>query len=100
MTTAVIKQALCLSKGFTKAKSSIKPLVPSESDSSLTGTIYTLDSGSVHVEDFKTTPTGVQDMPTIPSSDKAHALVTPVFLSSTSTRPITMVNYVNLNKRK
>ena len=94
MTTAVIKQALCLSKGFTKAKSSIKPLVPSDSDSTLAGTIYTLDSGSIHVEDFKTTPSKVQ------SSDKVHALVTPMFLSSTSTRPITMVNYVNLNKRK
>ena len=94
--TAVIKQALCLSKGFTKVESSIRPLVSSNETA---GTIYTLVSGQVHTEKFKTAPIQQLDTTSLPTRN-THALITPIYLSSDSTKPVSIVTYLDLSKRE
>ena len=99
ITTAVIKQALCLSKGFTTVESSIKPLVSSTTTSAATGTIYTMVSGQVHAEEFRTAPLEQQQVPRS-TVGRTHALVTPIYLSSDSSTPVSVVTYLDLTKRK
>ena len=83
-------------KGFTKVESSIRPLVSSNETA---GTIYTLVSGQVHTEKFKTAPIQQLDTTSLPTRN-THALITPIYLSSDSTKPVSIVTYLDLSKRE